>query len=47
MKPLFLRADNSLPAGCFIGALGLSLAALTIFAQTPAVRRRDRHDKAK
>ena len=35
MKSLFLRADNSLPAGCFIGALGLSLATLTIFAETP------------
>ena len=36
MKPLFLRADNSLTAGCFIGVLGLSLAALAIFAETPA-----------
>lgn len=35
MKPLFLRADNSLTAECFIEALGLSLAALTIIAQTP------------
>lgn len=37
MKPLFLRADNSLTAGCFIGALGLSLAAPAIFSQTPAL----------
>ncbi len=36
MKPLFLRADNSLTAECFIGALGLSLAALTIITQLPA-----------
>ncbi len=35
MKPLFLRADNFLTAGCVIEALGLSLAALTIIAQTP------------
>lgn len=35
MKPLFLRADNSRTAGCFIKALGLSLAALTIIARTP------------
>lgn len=37
MKPLFLRADNSLTVGCFIGALGLSLATLTTIAQTPAL----------
>jgi type IV pilus assembly protein PilQ len=35
MKPLFLRADNFLTAGCFIEALGLSLTALTMIAQTP------------
>lgn len=37
MKPLFLRADNFLTAGCFIEALGLSLAALTMIAQTPVL----------
>lgn len=37
MKPLLLRADNSLTAGYFIGALGLSLAALTIITQLPAL----------
>jgi len=38
MKPLlFLRADNSLTVGYFIGALGLSLAALIVTAQTPAL----------
>jgi type IV pilus assembly protein PilQ len=37
MKPLFLRADNSLTAGCFIGAVGLSLAALAIVDQAPAL----------
>jgi len=37
MKPLSFRTDNLLTAGCFIGALGLSLTALTIFAQRPAV----------
>ena len=37
MKPLFLRADNSRTVGCFIEAVGLSLAALTIIAQTPAL----------
>ena len=36
MKPLFLRADSSRTVGCFIEALGLSLTALTIIAQTPA-----------
>lgn len=36
MKPLFC-ADNVLTAGCFIGALGVSLTALTICAQRPAV----------
>jgi type IV pilus assembly protein PilQ len=36
MKPLTFRADNSLTAGCFIGALRLSLTALATFAQTPA-----------
>ena len=36
MKPLFLCAGNSLTAGCFVGTLGLSLAALAIFAETPA-----------
>jgi type IV pilus assembly protein PilQ len=37
MKPLFfLRADNFRTVGCFIEALGLSLTALTIIAQTPA-----------
>lgn len=36
MKPLFLRTVNSRTVGCFIEALGLSLAALTIIAQTPA-----------
>jgi type IV pilus assembly protein PilQ len=37
MKPLSFRADNFLTAGCFIGALGLSLTAPTIFTQTSAV----------
>jgi type IV pilus assembly protein PilQ len=37
MKPLFLRADNFLTAGCFIEALGLSLTALTMIAQTPVL----------
>lgn len=37
MKPLFLRADNFLTAGCFIEALGLSLAALTMIDQTPVL----------
>ena len=37
MKPLFLRANNSRTVGCFIEAVGLSLTALTIIAQTPAV----------
>ncbi len=37
MKPLSFRTDNFMTAGCFIGALGLSLAALNIFAQTPAL----------
>ena len=37
MKPLFLRADNFLTARCFIEALGLSLAALTMIAQTPVL----------
>ncbi|MEQ1848838.1 MAG: hypothetical protein ABL983_25080, partial [Nitrospira sp.] len=36
MKPLF-RADNVLTAGCFIGALGVSLTALTICTQRSAV----------
>ncbi len=36
MKPLLLPADNSRTVGCFIEALGLSLTALTIIAQTPA-----------
>ncbi len=36
MKPLFLCADHSRTVGCSIKALGLSLAALTIIAQTPA-----------
>lgn len=36
MKPLLLCTDNSRTVGCFIEALGLSLAALTIIAQTPA-----------
>ncbi len=36
MKPLFC-ADNVLTAGCFIGALGVSLTALTICAQRSAV----------
>ena len=34
MKPLFSRADRFLTAGWFFGALGLSLAALTLFANT-------------
>ena len=37
MKPLSFRADNFLTVGCFIGALGLSLTAPTIFTQTSAV----------
>jgi type IV pilus assembly protein PilQ len=37
MKPQFLRADNSLTAGCFLGALGLSFAALAMVAQMPAL----------
>jgi type IV pilus assembly protein PilQ len=37
MKPLFLRADNFLTAVCFIEALGLSLTALTMIAQTPVL----------
>ncbi|MBX3329840.1 MAG: type IV pilus secretin PilQ [Nitrospira sp.] len=37
MKPLFLRSVNFLTAGCFIEALGLSFAALTIIAQTPVL----------
>jgi type IV pilus assembly protein PilQ len=37
MKPLFLRAGHSLTDGCFIGALGLSLAALAILFQTSAL----------
>lgn len=36
MKPLLLRADKSRTVGSFIDALGLSLAALAIIAQTPA-----------
>lgn len=36
MKPPFLRTDNSRIVGSFIEVLGLSLAALTIFTQTPA-----------
>ncbi len=36
MKPLLLRTDNFRTVGCFSEALGLSLAALTIIAQTPA-----------
>ena len=48
MKPLFSRADRFLTAGWFFGALRLSLAALTLFANTPvgaeevgAVKRND------
>ena len=37
MKPLFLRADNSRTVGCFIEAVGLSLAALSIIGPTPAL----------
>lgn len=36
MKPPFLRTDNSRIIGSFVGVVGLSLAALTIFAQTLA-----------
>lgn len=39
MKPLFLHAGNCRTVGCFIEALGLSLTALTILAQTPALAR--------
>jgi type IV pilus assembly protein PilQ len=34
MKPLFLCAHHSITAGCSIGVLGLSLAAIPIFLQT-------------
>jgi type IV pilus assembly protein PilQ len=37
MKPLLSRTDSLLTAGCFIGASGLSLAALIIFAEAPAL----------
>ncbi|MDF0676231.1 MAG: type IV pilus secretin PilQ [Nitrospira sp.] len=37
MKPLLLPADNSRTVGSFIEVLRLSLAALTIIAQTPAL----------
>ncbi len=35
MKPLFCRTGSFLTAGCFIGALWLSLSALSICADTP------------
>jgi type IV pilus assembly protein PilQ len=34
MRPLFLCAHHSLTAGCFIGALRLSVATMPIFVQT-------------
>ncbi|UVT16644.1 MAG: type IV pilus secretin PilQ [Nitrospira sp.] len=34
MKPLFCRTGSFLTAGCFIGAVGLSLAALIIYTDT-------------
>ncbi|NGZ08529.1 MAG: type IV pilus secretin family protein [Nitrospira sp. LK70] len=37
MKPLPLQADNSRTGGSFIEVLALSIAALTIIAQTPAL----------
>lgn len=37
MKPLSFRTDNGLTPGCFIGAVGLSLTALTICTQASAV----------
>lgn len=37
MKPLPLQADNSRTVGSFIEVLALSIAALTIIAQTPAL----------